>query len=579
MLKQLQINNIAVIDTLQIEFGRGLNALTGETGSGKSIIIDAVELLLGGRASQDSIRTGAERASVEGVFDIEGNLPLLQLLDDLGIDANEGELIIRREISANGRGRIFVNNQASTAGSLRSIQPHLVDIHGQGDQQSLVSPSSHLQLLDGYAGLCEHNILIDRFYSAIIEKLDDLDNLATEESARLQELDNLRYQKAEIEAAKVRPFEDVELETERLVLANAERLLRICGESYSQLYENENSVISAIGLLGRRLEDLTSFDSRFRPQVDQLQGLRYSLEEIAFFLRDYIEEIQVSPERLVGVEDRLLELERLKRKYGRSLTEINEYLITIKLRTEQLEQAESVAANLSGELDDLYGRYLDIAQKVSEDRKKKAKRFEKELAGELAEVALEKARFEVRLEPVLSPALVEKLKRWLGAEKTASGISRHGREDAEFFFSANPGEELRPLSDVASGGELSRLMLVIKNVGAPTSYPRTLIFDEIDAGIGGRVSDAVGLRLKRLAATNQVLCVTHQAQIARYADQHFCISKEVRDSRTRTLLAELDQNGRIEEIARMLGGAEVTPLAKKHARELLRLSSKDEVAK
>ncbi|MEP7270894.1 MAG: DNA repair protein RecN [Acidobacteriota bacterium] len=567
MLKLLIINNLALVDHLQIEFGAGLNVLTGETGSGKSIIIDAVELLLGGRASQEAIRSGADRASVEGVFSATGNSPLLELLDEAGIDLNDGEIIIRREIGTTGRGRIFVNGHPSPAALLRSVQPHLLDLHGQGDQQSLALASVHLLLLDQFAEGIPQRALVEGIYRDIAEKLDDLERLSGSESARIQEMDVVHHQIAEIEAASIQPEEDAALEAELTLLANADRLARICGESYSRLYEEEHAVLASLGTLSRRMEELVLLDVRFQTHLDQLKNSRFTLEEIAFFLRDYISDIQVSPERLTVVEERLGLLERLKRKYGGNLANITQKLESLKHRAETLSSSEEAVASHIASLARLIDEHESAASTLSTARQSRAPEFQKQMVDELANVALEKSRFEIRFAEIDATALRARLERF--ALPAPSG-GRLGNEVAQFFFSANPGEDLRPLNQVASGGELSRLMLVIKNVVAPTNFPRTLIFDEIDAGIGGRVADAVGLRLKRLAGTNQVLCVTHQAQIARYADTHFQISKEAADARTTTRATELNHNGRVEELARMLAGADVTPLARKHARELLR---------
>jgi len=577
MLKVLTINNLAVIERLEIELEVGLNVLTGETGSGKSIIIDAVELLLGSRASQDMIRTGAERAYVQGVFDVQGNVPLVQLLHESGIDADEDEIIVRREVSSAGRGRVFVNNQAATASLLRTMQPLLVDIHGQGDQQSLLVPANHLPLLDGYAGTDGLRSLVEATYERIDERLAELETLRRTESARLQELDIVAFQAAEIERAGIKVNEDADLERERAVLANSERILRLCGESFSQLYDDEQAVLSVLALVDRRLNELAAIDGRFLSLTEQLASSRFALEEIAFFLRSYIDNIQVSPERLKEIEDRLSELERLKRKYGGSLPEVENATLRLHARLDELQHGERKTARLVEEVAALVEQYAIDAAMLTEQRRTQAQEFERAVLSEFDAVALEKARFEVRFASSEAATTIERLNRWLPDRSQDTSLSRLGQETAEFFFSANPGEDLKPLSGVASGGELSRLMLVIKNVSAPTLLPRTLIFDEIDAGIGGRIADAVGLRLKRLAGTNQVLCVTHQAQIARYADAHLLVSKEVAHARTQTRVVELTRDGRIEELARMLGGAQVTVLARKHARELLKLTDKDEV--
>ncbi len=568
MLRLLNIDNLAVVDHLEMEFARGLNVLTGETGSGKSIIIDAVELLLGGRASPDSIRTGADRASVQGVFDIEENLPLIGLFDEAGIAVDDGEIIIRREVSRSARGRIFVNNQNTTASLLRTIQPHLLDIHGQGDQQSLTSPATHLLMLDLFAGLLDERSQIEDIHQRLLAITCELELLAKAETERARELDYLQHQISEIEDARLREDEDLDLETERTLLSNSGRVLQLCSEAYDQLYDNEHSVVSLIGAISRRLEELGAFDRRLQAHAGQLESARYSLEEVSFALRDYLSNVQVSPKRLEEVEERLALVERLKRKYGGSIASVGKAAVDISQRLKQLDESEEARAGHIHGLEGLLREYSTLSGTLSQVRQAKGVEFENAVLREVVVLALENARFEVRFSPSESASLRERLSVW--ATSPEGCIGRHGAEDAEFFFSANPGEDSRPLSSVASGGELSRLMLAIKTIVAPTPFPRTLIFDEIDAGIGGRVSDAVGVRLKRLAVPNQVLCVTHQAQIARYADHHFLITKEVAKDRTKTSAARLSESGRIEELARMLGGREVTALARKHARELVR---------
>jgi DNA repair protein RecN (Recombination protein N) len=552
MLRLLHIANLAVIDQLQIEFRPGLNVLSGETGSGKSIIVDALGLLLGERAAAEMIRTGEARAFVEGVFGVEGNLPLLELLAGSGIEPEGEEIVIKRELSAQGRSRIFVNHQAATLGLLRTIQPHLIDIHGQGDQQSLLSPEVHLNLLDAFAGAGAQRREVEEAYERLLGTAQSLEAAQRSEAERLQLLDLLAYQIAEIEGARLEPEEDARLEAERQLLANAARLATLAGEAYRLLYEDDPSALAQIGAVQRRVNELAEVDARLEATREQLAAARYALEDAAFTLRDYGGQITFSPARLKAVEERLLELDRLRRKYGGSVAQALRTLAELRARREELQGSEERARALRAELETARAAYRQAAAHLSRVRRARARAFEQAAVAELAEVALERARFAIRF----------------GAPAGAEGLSRAGAETAEFCFSANAGEDLRPLGGVASGGELSRLMLVLKTITAPTLFPRTLIFDEVDAGIGGRVAEAVGQRLRRLAATNQVLCVTHQAPIARYADAHFQVTKEVQGARTITRVEELSQSGRVAELARMIGGAELT--ARKHARELLK---------
>jgi DNA repair protein RecN (Recombination protein N) len=568
MLRFLNITNLAVIDSLQVEFKVGLNVLSGETGSGKSIIIDALGLLLGDRASPEMIRTGSDRALVEGIFGIEGNTPLIDLLLDSGIDTDQAELIIRRELGG-GRGRIFVNNSLANTTLLKTLHPHLIDLHGQGDQQSLLSPDAHLNLFDIFAGTTTNRQKTAQAYDELLKVLKELEEVRKSESERLQALDMIEFQINEIEQAGLTPNEDLELDAERKLLANAEKLAFLCSEAYRLIYEDEDSILTRLGTAQRRLSELIDLDSRFASHHEQLVSAKHAIDDAAAFVRDYAEGIQASPERLKYVEDRLIELDRLKRKYGKNIEELIETREKLSDRRDSLMRSEEDAQRLEKSLARSFADYQRESTSLSEVRQGATRNFERSLKGELSDVALGASRFSVRFSEVENSQLSERLQSLAGLK--AAPLKRSGREQVEFYFSANPGEDLRPISAVASGGELSRLMLVLKTIIAPSQFPRTLIFDEIDAGIGGKVADAVGQRLKRLAETNQVLCVTHQSQIARYADAHFQVSKEIVGGRTITRIVELNKEGRIEELARMIGGAEVTPLARKHARELLRI--------
>lgn len=567
MLRFLNIANFALIDSLQIEFQPGLNVLSGETGSGKSIIIDALGLLLGERGVAEMIRSGESKSYVEGVYECQGNTPLMKLLAESGIEVTEDELIIRREITSNGRGRVFVNNQVVTLSLLKAIQPHVVDIHGQGEQQSLLSTDTHLNVLDAFAGASSLRTTVSQAYDELSRLLKELEINRQSESERLKALDMIEFQLGEIEQANLTESEDTELETERARLANAEKLTTLCDEIYQHLYEAEDSALARISAVQRKLGDLANLDSVFQSQLDQLANAKYILDDISFVISDYSQSIQHSPERLQFIEDRLEEIRRLKRKYGGSITEILAVRDKLLEQKSSLLHSEETGKMLESELAKALERYQTVANEISELRRQGATKLEKAVAKELSAVALGAAQFSVRFSRQNGSQVSTKLSELLGLKQEALG--RLGKEIVEFFFTANKGEELKPLKAVASGGELSRLMLVLKTVTAPTLFPRTLIFDEIDSGIGGRVAEAVGQRLKKLAKTNQVLCITHQSQIARYADTHLLVSKEVSGDRTVTRLTTLDEDGRIDELVRMIGGSTATPAARKHARELL----------
>jgi DNA repair protein RecN (Recombination protein N) len=573
MLRLLNIVNFAVIDRLQVEFNHGLNVLSGETGSGKSILIDALGLLLGDRSSTDFIRTGESRAFIEGVFEIEGNTPLEELLAEAGVDTSEGEALIRRELVANGRGRIFINNQVANVGLLKLIQPHLIDIHGQGDQQSLLLPEAHLNVFDSFAGALKNRARVSQAYDNLQRLARELEQIRQSESERLRTLDMINFQISEIEQARLTPNEDVELEAERNLLVNAERLAELSGDAYRRIYDDEDSILSSLSVAQKRVNDLASVDNRFAPYIEQLSTVKHVLNDVAFFLGEYYGGIQASPARLSAVDDRLMELNRLKRKYGDSVVAALETLAELVKRREQLMNSDEHCQGLEAQLRQSLNDYEKESSALGDLRRVATAKFEGAVNKELKDVSLGAARFSVRLSASQKGQLTQKLQSLLGewgGDVDRGGVRRSGSEDVEFLFSANPGEEMRTMNGVASGGELSRLMLALKTITAPSLFPKTLIFDEIDVGIGGKVADAVGMRLRRLAKTNQVLCVTHQLQIARYADAHFLVNKDVVNGRTLTRVVELDEQGRIEELARMIDGSEITASARKHAKELIK---------
>lgn len=569
MLRYLNITNLALIEQVQIEFKPGLNLLSGETGSGKSIIIDALGLLQGERGSADLVRSGATRAVIEGMFDVEGNEPLLAILRETGMEGLDEGLVIRRELgTGSGRGRIFVNHQLANQALLRQIQPHIIDLHGQGDQQSLLQADAQRDLLDAYAEAQLARQEVTARFEQLHGSVKRLEASQQSETERLQSLDLLHFQIEELESAGLLVEEEEALLDERRRLANGERIANLSHEAFATLYEDEDAILTQLGGVQRRMAELSSLDSTLLSTAEQLTTARHMIEDLAFQLRDYLQELQISPARLQEVEDRLAELDRLKRKYGGPVSSLIEKLEALRRQRDELWHHEERRETLRHQVEQDLAAYLAAAAALTAQRLDGIDRLQAAVVAELADVALPQARWEVRWKRVDSSPLGERL----AALGVASDLwpRRSGAETIEFYFSANPGEELRPLGAVASGGELSRLMLILKTIIAPTLFPRTLIFDEIDTGIGGKVADAVGLRLKRLAATNQVLCVTHQSLIARYADAHFQVSKAVVEGRTLTDVAELDRDGRIEELARMIGGADVTSLARRHARELLR---------
>jgi DNA repair protein RecN (Recombination protein N) len=551
MLQFLNISNIALIDDMQVEFESGLNLLTGETGSGKSIIVDALGVLIGGRFTSELIKSGAERGSIEGLFSVTPNPELEVLLENAGFGL-ASELIIRRELSATGRNKIFINNQLATQSLLRDLRPYLVDIHGQGDQQTLFNPETHLEILDAFAGNTALREEVAEAYKRWIAVRRELDSLRHDDAEVFQLVDTLKFQIAELERAQLSPGEDEKLEEERRRLANVEKLTTLCQASYSRIYEDDGAAVTRVRQTLKDVEELAEYESSFRDYLEGLESARAVLEDLSFSLRDFADRLEFSPARLAEIEDRLAELSRLKRKYGGSIAASLEHLARSEDRLRQIETCDERERELNVALAAAREEYLELARKLHKERVRAAKKFEQVVEKGIAEVAIDNARFQVQVNDNVDAA------------------GQKGIDHTEFYFSANVGEDVKPLARVASGGEASRLMLVLKTVANGSQFPRTIVFDEIDTGIGGRVSEAVGIKLKKLAQTNQVLCVTHQPQIARFADSHLVVQKQALKGRTQVSVGRLDKAGRVEELARMLTGAEITESARRHAKELLK---------
>ncbi len=544
MLRYLSIQHLAVIERLEIEFDAGLTVLTGETGAGKSILVEAVGLLLGARASSDLVRTGEQTATIQAIFDAGGD-----------------DVIVRREITAQGRSRAFVNGALATAGALRDLASRLLEMHGQHDHQGLLDAESHLDLLDAYGEFDAARDEIARLHQRVVALRAERDTLRLDERTKLARIDLLQFQRDEIDKAAPRPGEDVSLAAERDVLANAERLQRTSAEAYELLYDRDEAALTLLNGVWKRVGEIAAVDPRAAPLLDSRASVDAQLEELAFFLRDYAEHIDASPRRLQDVEDRLALLDRLKRKYGPGLDEVIAHAERCRTDLATLQSADQRAAEVEGELAEAERKYAARAHTLSAERKRAAARFAKDLVAALGDLAMGGTRFEARFE-TLSPA----------------AYGARGVDNVEFFVSPNPGEDLRPLARVVSGGELSRLMLAIKTLTSRAGKGATLIFDEVDAGIGGHTADVVGRRLQGLARHHQVLCITHLPQIAAAADHHYRISKHLRGQRTVTEVERLDDDARVAEVARMIAGQSVTEAVRESAAGMLgaRLRAKDE---
>jgi DNA repair protein RecN (Recombination protein N) len=549
MLRFLRIRNLAVIEGVDVEFEPGFNVLTGETGAGKSIVVEAVGLLLGARASADLVRTGEPHAAIEAIFEHPST----------ALGAGRGdEIVVRREISSQGRSRSFINGALATAAALRDLSTRLVELHGQHEHQSLLDPLTHLPLLDASAGLTDLAAQVADAWSRVRALREQLERSRMDAREKAARLELIAFQLGEIERASPKPGEDEALGVQRQVLASAERIQVLCEESYAALYESDGAVLGSLGGIWKRVGELALIDSQFAGYVEARDGIKSQLEDLAFFLRSYADGVDASPGRLQEVEDRLALLERLKRKYGPSLDDVIERGRALAEERALLTGGGERAEDLQQALEAAGATYLTAARELSAQRRTAAVKFARTLEGLLAELAMEKTLFEIRFNP---------------GEPGPDEWTERGIDTGEFYVSPNPGEALRPLARIVSGGELSRVMLALKTLTVGEAAGKTLIFDEVDAGIGGRVADVVGSRLRALGDRFQVLCITHLPQIAARATTHFQIEKHVRGKRTVTSVERLDDAGRVEEIGRMIGGASITDAARATARDLMDLSA------
>ena len=542
MIRFLSVTNLAVIDRLELEFAPGFNVLTGETGAGKSILVGAVGLLVGGRASADLVRTGEDTAAVQAVFEREDG----------------GEVIVRREVSSQGRSRAFVDGALVTSAALREAAGSLVDIHGQHEHQVLLDPAAHLDLLDEFAGLTPGRDGVAAAFCAWQVVRDERARLAAAEQQKASRAEFLAFQLSEIDKIAPRADEDQELVTTRQVLANADRLQRLCADAYTALYEGDEAALSALATVWKKVGELAALDAKFTPYVEAREAIKSQLEDLSFFLRSYSQNIDASPARLQEIEDRLALLERLKKKHGPALADVIAKAGELRRELHDIEHATERAAELEASLATAAAAYRQVAGDLSTRRRAAAKEFSRALEKALADLAMAKTRCEVRF----------------GGPSTGLGTgeavwSDRGLDEAEFYISPNPGEDVKPLARIASGGELSRIMLALKTLASTDAPGKTLIFDEVDAGIGGAVADVVGGRLRLLGERFQVLCITHLPQIAAYGATHYRIAKTVKGGRTSTGVTRIDGVERETEIARMMGGAEVSASVLAGAREMI----------
>ncbi|HEX8924994.1 MAG TPA: DNA repair protein RecN [Terriglobales bacterium] len=560
MLRELRVENYAVIDNVAVQFGPGLNLLTGETGAGKSILIDALGLLLGDKAYSDVVRHGTDKAVVSAVFEADA-AALDAVLEDNGLDGEGHEIILRREILANGKGRVFVNNQPATVAVLKQLAPYLGVIHAQNESLSAFDPAARLELLDASAGV--DLTTTGSAYRAWRELGERITELEQGEQDKLRLVDLWSFQLKEIDTAKPEIGEDEKLEAEKRILANSERLYAAAQGAYDALYESAGSALANVRAAMKHIEDLARFDEKFRESVDQLESARITVEDISQTLRDYADAIEASPERLAEVEDRLATLDRLRRKYGRTLQEVLVYADDLRRKLNEIENKDEVLRELRAQQSKAAAQYLDLARALSRRRYEAARKLEKVVEAEINDLSM-KARFKIDVSGS------DEQGNW-----TASGFDR-----VAYLIATNAGQPMGPIEHIASGGELSRVMLALKaSVEAgrtskkSADTQRMLVFDEIDAGIGGRAADSVGKKLKSLARNKQVVCITHLPQIASFADQHFLIEKREAAGKTRTSVRPLDAEERKHELARMLSGAKVTDASLKNAEQMLKVNA------
>jgi len=562
MLLELRAENYAVIDHAIAVFGPGLNLLTGETGAGKSILVDALALLMGAKASSDVVRHGADKAVVSCVF--ESTPGSEATLEENGIDVEGHEIILRREILENGKGRVYVNNQPATVAVLRLLAPELALIHAQSETLESFDGAQQRHLLDRFASLSAEAVA--EAHARWKEIKGRLEELERDEQDRLRMVDLWQFQNGEISGATLTAGEDEALETERKVLMNAEKLYGAAMSAYELLYDGSGSAEATLRAALKQIEELGRFDAKFAEQAQTLAATLAVVEDVGATVRDFAEGIQASPERLAEIEDRLAALDRLKRKYGATVAEVIAYGEDVARKLEEVENRDEILKTLRAQLAQAATIYRQTASTLHADRAAAAKKLEKLAEAQVNDLAM---------------------KAKLGISVTANEDSEvwtaHGWDTVEFRIATNAGEPLKPLDEIASGGEMSRVMLALKvtvEEGAAqgkrrkTAVPRTLVFDEIDIGIGGRAAEAVGRKLKALSKAQQVLCVTHLPQIAAFADQHFVIEKQEKQGRTKTSIRLMNDEERTEEIARMLSGEKLTDASRKHAAQMLK-ESKD----
>ena len=563
MIKEIRIRNFAIIENLAVNFEQGLNVLTGETGAGKSIILGALNLLLGGRADTDSIRSGETTAFVEGAFEVT-DPATLDLIRECGIEMEDGELLVKRQVSNAGKNRCLLNDSPVTVSTLAKIGDRLVDLHGQHDHQALLHPETHIDLLDLYGKSQELRNEFALNFSDYQTQAKKLQSMKMDEQERLQKEEFLSFQLAEIDAAGLSEEEEEEIKAESHKLKHAEKIRAGLQQSQSLLTDDQGSILENLGQVLKELEAVLEIDPGLAETVERSRSAYYELEEVVESLRGYNRSLEFNPNRLEEIEDRLAEINGLKRKFGNDITEI------LKRRDQIAEELQQLASNdenmkaLEEELRQKEKVLSKLAIRLAEKRESAAKNFTASVEKELKELSMGNVQFGVRFDYPSDPD------GFILFRKEKMKASATGLGTLEFMFSPNPGEELRPLVKIASGGEVSRVMLALKSILNDQDTIPVMIFDEVDTGIGGGVAEKVGLKLQKVASTKQVLCITHLPQIAGLASSHFRIEKQIKSKRTHSTIHQLEHEERVEELARMSSGETITDASLEHAREMLK---------
>jgi len=562
MLTHLAINDFAIIDALSISFSGGSNILSGETGAGKSIIINAVNLIVGGRASPDLIRTGADRAVVEALFQVPAESPLSRILADMDIPF-DGEVLIKRTISKEGKSRVRINGSLATLHMLSQLGLHLISVSGQNEHQVLLRPDNHLFILDDFGDLTKQRLTFTRLYRDYYAHKETLQKLRDDLQKEEEKRELTQFQIQEIEEVKLVPGEDIGLEEERSRLMHAETLMDIVFRGYHTLYEKDESVLSVLSLLTKEMDKGVSMDSNLDHFKKELESVELQVEDLALELRNFYAKLRVDPKRLEAIEERLQLIRRLKKKYGSSIEEILFFKEELSQKRYQLAQKQEELKRGETELEEKREGLMRMATSLSQKRREIAETLEKRVLEELDQLGMAGTRFNIGFSSISSVGGTHL------ADIVDSAISADGIDVVEFLISPNVGEDLRPLAKIASGGELSRIMLALKTILARSGLVETLVFDEIDAGIAGATAAIIGEKLRSLAQYHQILCITHLPQIACSGEKHFLVEKRVSKGRTRTLISSLNREGRVNEIARLLGGKTISEKTLAHAREML----------